>query len=596
MISDREKLLSLKIQNAADTAAKNLISKLSRTGLGKDSYAFKMRVKPDASLMEKKIRKRKTKENYELTHITDVVGVRIVTLFRSEMLDMVTQMIDLINDDRDENFISSSLEEVILYVSNPDFDDMAPKIIESIIGRGVDAGIVSKLGTKAGYSSIHLVARLNVPDGLFVESELEHYKVPVEIQIRTVFEDAWGEIDHKLGYEVRTGKNKLGRDINASLSRHLRTLKSYTDACAEYANAINADAEGDNSSSTRETVIQIDRDELIAQRLASCGIPEEIVREFASIAGSDNSDMDDMDALPASLSIDHEIGIANSFKALYISASDSAKIDSKALEILEYYAKMNEGVHRLRSGTKQEILRAQSIYTDIVNKFPDHALPYFRLGQVFRELDDRDLSLENLLKAQELHMALKNLPLEQRLDRLPDSDKEHFTLYLPKVLGFMYWQKSRNFEAEDKERKLGYLCRAYEETVKFSEDGEQYSGLPDLLFASYVNNLLYYSVDYNKAVAPEENQFSRMLGKKIPIYLDQLKSIIKDSEISGLKRVRWLHTLMITMEYTEDEEGMKVAAGELLDIVFPGGEPVGNTGIGHDVAALAAKAQYLLRR
>lgn len=123
----------------------------------------KSRIKKMESIVKKLDRK-----GYEVTtdsiqrHVHDVVGLRIVCSFLSDVYDII-------------NIIKSSKQFIIKdesdYIKNP---------------------------KDSGYTSYHI--NLLVP--IHLEGKTEY--IEAEIQIRTVAMDCWASLDHKLRYKVAT--------------------------------------------------------------------------------------------------------------------------------------------------------------------------------------------------------------------------------------------------------------------------------------------------------------------------------------------------------------------------------------------------------
>lgn len=126
-------------------------------------HQIQFRVKLKDSLAKKLIRK-----NYKyssLTEITDIIGFRIVTYFEDDI-------------DTIENIISTEF-------------DIDKK--NSVDKRNLEVD-------KFGYRSAHFVASLN-KDRLRL-TEYEKYKgLKFEIQIRSILQHSWAEIEHDIGYK-----------------------------------------------------------------------------------------------------------------------------------------------------------------------------------------------------------------------------------------------------------------------------------------------------------------------------------------------------------------------------------------------------------
>lgn len=146
-------------------------------------HAVYFRVKEFESLMDKIVDKDKYKT---IEEITDVCGARVITYLASEVDDVVSII--------KENFVV-------------DDDNSIDKRERENPG-------------EFGYKSVHLV--VSMPDtwlGSPTESDLKGLKV--EIQIRSILEHAWAEIEHDLGYksssavpyELKRGFTRLAANL-----------------------------------------------------------------------------------------------------------------------------------------------------------------------------------------------------------------------------------------------------------------------------------------------------------------------------------------------------------------------------------------------
>ncbi|WP_457265952.1 RelA/SpoT domain-containing protein [Pseudomonas sp. P5_C3] len=163
-------------QHALSAAAEQISLRL-RTFTG--VHSVRWRIKDPIHLLKKIVRKKLDvepkqkwiiidKDNY-LDTVTDLIGVRALHLFKDECVAIDAS----IRDVWDLN------EEVINYIRTGD------TIPQAIIDRGGRTEI-----HKAGYRSIHYI----------VESRPEKTTFRAEIQVRTIFQEGWSEIDHKVRY------------------------------------------------------------------------------------------------------------------------------------------------------------------------------------------------------------------------------------------------------------------------------------------------------------------------------------------------------------------------------------------------------------
>ncbi len=142
-------------------------------------HSVRWRVKDPEHLMEKIVRKRNPDfsghnekyqkicvDNYHET-ITDLVGVRALHLFKDDYLDI-------------DHYLRNNweyLEEPIYYHRAGDVQDSVPDIFD-------------KKTHPAGYRSIHYI----------FQSKPLNKTLLTEVQVRTIFEEGWSEIDHVVRY------------------------------------------------------------------------------------------------------------------------------------------------------------------------------------------------------------------------------------------------------------------------------------------------------------------------------------------------------------------------------------------------------------
>ena len=140
-------------------------------------HSLKVRIKNSEHLIEKIIRKkRKTPDlnfdcvSYE-TLITDLIGIRALHLFKDEW----KQIHDFVNHTWDLH------EAPLAYVRRGDPDEISQAFR--------DAGCKVE-EHHLGYRSIHYLLKTQPAKCVRL----------VELQVRTIFEEAWSEIDHKVRY------------------------------------------------------------------------------------------------------------------------------------------------------------------------------------------------------------------------------------------------------------------------------------------------------------------------------------------------------------------------------------------------------------
>lgn len=144
-------------------------------------HSVKSRVKDPEHLIEKIIRKTQERKNkygkdFKFTthnyreEITDLIGIRAIHIFKDDWEAI-------------HNFITKTWKVVEITANVREGDDT--RRFEEL-----DIQIISR---KSGYRSVHYL----------IESFPTNQKVIAEIQVRTIFEEGYGEIDHQLRYSRR---------------------------------------------------------------------------------------------------------------------------------------------------------------------------------------------------------------------------------------------------------------------------------------------------------------------------------------------------------------------------------------------------------
>ncbi len=185
----------------------NLIANILREH--KKVHSVKARVKDENHLIEKIIRKTEdrrkkygqdfnfTLDNYK-DEITDLVGIRVIHIFKEdwqEIHDFITKM--------------WNVKEIVANIRKGDN-------IKTFEELGIE--VCSRL---SGYRSVHYL----------VESYPTTEKVITEVQVRTIFEEGYGEIDHQLRYSLN--------EIPEILEQNLMLLNRIAGSSDEMASLIN---------------------------------------------------------------------------------------------------------------------------------------------------------------------------------------------------------------------------------------------------------------------------------------------------------------------------------------------------------------------
>ncbi|MGO9020863.1 MAG: GTP pyrophosphokinase family protein [Syntrophobacteraceae bacterium] len=151
-------------------------------------------------------------------HIADLLGMRVICLRVSDL-------------EKVQQYLSSLQAENSLLVLD------GPTKKETFILRppkGLFSDSTSDL-QYSGYSSIHYIVKL----GPAVRTPRDLSGLRAELQVRTILEEAWGEIDHKYRYEIK----RSGNSVPQSIESGFRDLALYLQAAAHHAEHLCEEAE-----------------------------------------------------------------------------------------------------------------------------------------------------------------------------------------------------------------------------------------------------------------------------------------------------------------------------------------------------------------
>ncbi|MDN4862810.1 hypothetical protein [Priestia megaterium] len=207
-----------------ETAART-ISEILRTH--QDVHTVRSRVKNPEHLIEKIIRKtsekKKNEPNFEITlenypeKVTDLIGIRVLHLYKDQAIQ-IDKMIR-------ENW--EPMEKVTIYHRKGDDDSLSDE---------QDPEFFEHKEHPVGYRSWHYL----------IASQITKHHYIAEIQVRTIFEEGWSEIDHQLRYPYHLDnellKNQLlvlnrmagsADEMVNNIRETLRTLEILNDEKAE---------------------------------------------------------------------------------------------------------------------------------------------------------------------------------------------------------------------------------------------------------------------------------------------------------------------------------------------------------------------------
>jgi ppGpp synthetase/RelA/SpoT-type nucleotidyltranferase len=193
--------------------------------------------------------------------INDLLGIRIVSL-RLADLEKLKAYLSSLRDEKKLVFIQGPSEKRTFLIRP--IDDAAADMQYS------------------GYSSIHYVVKL----GAALRPPKELSNLRAELQLRTILEEAWGEIDHRYRYEL----TRRGKQVPSHVETGFRDLGLYLQAAARQADHIceeldHANLKPQKKSRRRRKTQRIEKNEVSATTPPQTAPPETIVDVLQRIVG-----------------------------------------------------------------------------------------------------------------------------------------------------------------------------------------------------------------------------------------------------------------------------------------------------------------------
>lgn len=495
--------------NVAKRGAQYVLSKLQNLmnegapSISDLAYTIRLREKEDFKIVAKVKSKRQEKDpTYSVDRIRDIVGLRIVTLYRLDALDVIPRLVALIRGATGAEtslFVSDQFEEIKIFSTNPRGDAQALHQRLVILFQSLGYQDAEIVGIPSNYTSIHLVTWCRGPymDG-FV-------RVPVEIQIRTALEDAWGEIDHKLKYKPPTQKLTVRDEIALRTSlNHLKVMKTFIDGAAQYADQIRAQA-----------------DQVTGQRFVATR--QRVVKDTSSIIRG--MDLKDHIRTQIDHAMEHQIEAMHSlrrssqyaearvgslrnavrdFTAAIELASVELQAENPARKMLvELYLPLEIALCYFQLGVelkdKTYFAEAVKLYQSVHDKFPDRAIVHYRYARALQKLGDLSAAVSKYREALELLVKGRDTSVE----------KHHWLrLTVPRNLGVCLWESAEALKLERPKPKdsEANIRTFYLEAYSVTKTAWGMTADPDPLSDRYdlethyqgriANNLIYYIEDF----------------------------------------------------------------------------------------------------
>lgn len=311
----------------------------------KKVHSINYRIKDTDHLIEKIIRKviAHPERSYSCdnfyTEITDLIGVRVLHLFKEDWMDIHSYMT--------ENW--DFIKDPIAYYRHGDperildfYKEMNCRIKEH----------------PHGYRSVHYL----------VDSSPGKNQYVAEVQVRTLFEEAWGEIDHVVRYPYYADDELLGR-----LSSILNRLSADSDELGTYMRYMKLR----NETTETEHKIELQAKNRMIENLRKQINELEIDKEKKSVISHSLDELENQEQKEPELPMDHpwlqsllespifqtishrieEVVQSESFEPISITESDLKLLENASSEMLKILADPSKGMELLSGHYPEALLK-----------------------------------------------------------------------------------------------------------------------------------------------------------------------------------------------------------------------------------------------
>lgn len=423
-----------------------------RAELPQTYVQIKSRVKSLESVEDKIRLKVLTKPDYCFGDITDLVGFRFVCHFQGDVEQVIGLILNMI---RDKTTLTELVEDPRLYITTSHNQEALKASIEKVFEEyGVKLHCESK---DSRYTSIHFVTKVANSD------------IVVEIQVRTVFEDAWSEIEHAIKY-------KNHGLVPSSAERHLRVLNSYVQSCSEYSEAIVGDLKSDPIEKSGIKPMVTEPVEFEEAPAFIRGILQETVRLQAD----------------------------SQYRNAVLSIIEFERANEEALcadREADYLLQMEKGLCYLSLGEPNEAL---AIYATLVKHGQDNAMLCFRQAEAWRLLGEFNKAKDYL-----------ELAIQKLADGSAREKREIAWLEnkIPLKLSYVLWKLGNINEA------VQVLHKDYPRIEKLGDQE---------LIRDYLNSSTYYELEQSKPGVPTSEALQRYKAEFEKHGLNSVENVVPE--------------------------------------------------------------------
>jgi ppGpp synthetase/RelA/SpoT-type nucleotidyltranferase len=395
--------------------------------------------------------------------VPDLMGLRIVALYNSSLVEALDAVLDSIG--REHSPFDRDHVKMLTYTARPDTDPLSLKhsVEEWAQTRGITH---ASEPTPTLYSSVHVNAVCPVTIEM-VDGTRQSRLLQVEVQVRTAMEDVWSQLSHVVAY--------TRHPANPTILGHLNALKQVFDGCALYVDLIKNEADAtiqnlkEGSDSPKSA-----GDQPLRQIK---GIPSDIISAFDAAVRQRNaaSELDD------ELSSHEFLDAAMKFAGVEEQLRDSEELPTTEKAEAIYRTQMEHAFCLLYSYTIPGLEDAYAMYDALAKADPNDAVCRLRLSQALRRKGEIPRAKSTLMEA----IRILDGNLDQRVDA-----KNWVRGRVHEELANANWLiYSSEADQEGKRESLSQaISEARTAVAKYRVTSESESNL-----LGAINNLLYFA-------------------------------------------------------------------------------------------------------
>lgn len=549
-----------------------------------DWYLYRLRVKDPNSLGRKLLLKRDIRDSeYGVRDVTDVVGLRIVALNRAQIPEIVASLVDLLFPPTGLSIVPSpfsgdGIEECKIYHTSEPLDfalSQTHSILMNSRLRGEAAvELAPSRETDKPYSSIHIIVRGREASS---DGALAGWSVPVEIQVRTVLEDAWSEIDHKWRYGSQKQRSPELEPRNLFFFHHLVTLKKFVDSSIDYIDLIMRQAMMEGAEIDSTSVKALNDLEATEMQFREAGLDDEFIRRhnIGRFYIRQASRFLDSDPTRGRNKV---FEAAQHFEDLR-RAVEQSSAPEEARQLASYFCRMEEAFSHTLCNDRPSQMRAERLYQGVLREYPDDFVARFRMAQVQGRLGEPNEAMKSL---RQLMAEVDDGTQEQTRALL---NPMTLNVQLLKALGINCWRAARRIsdqssaEADAEATALQLYREAYETSIKA---GKALGQFPPESLKKHRLQVLNNSLDYCARLVRVDEENEASWRSALKEHLDELIDALRglpdeplDATLQQIDHVQYLDSMLLAFEYMESTADARMCAHRVLGLLQGGADPEG---------------------